>query len=62
MIFLLWETHKLHWAFCFNVALVDLISLGWYLFIYFGRVSIGKLFKFVGTLWVHAHENIFMAP
>jgi len=33
MIFFSWETHKLHWAFCFHVSFVDLlISLGIFFF------------------------------
>jgi len=48
--------HKLHWAFCLHVSFVDLlISFRQYLLLpscFFWWVSIGKLCKYVGTLWV----------
>jgi hypothetical protein len=66
MIFLSLETHKLHWAFCFHVSLINLLILfGQYLFLLlshlFWRVLTVELCKYVATLWVQGHGNLFKA-
>ncbi len=66
MIFLSWERHKLHSAFCPHVLLVNLlISLRQYFFFpsyIFWRILTKTLCKYVGTLWVQGHGSLFKTP
>jgi hypothetical protein len=66
MIFLFWETHKLHWAFCLHVSLVDLLishkDFFFFHFNFFWRVSTRKLCMYVGAHYGSKVMRVYSRP